>query len=148
MSGFLFLLALDWIMKKTTADKRRGIRCNLTTVLEDHDFADDIALLSSKFNDLREKTGRLTEEAARVGLKLNARKCKTLRTEYASNRESIMVNGEEVQDVEEFAYLGAIVDKEGGGNKDIRNRLQKARDAFQRLWKVWAARGIGRRTKV
>jgi len=25
MSGFLFLLALDWIMKKTTAGKRRGI---------------------------------------------------------------------------------------------------------------------------
>ena len=148
MSGFLFLLAFDWITRKTTADKRRGILWNLTTVLEDLDFADDIALLSSRFNDLREKTGSLTEEAARVGLKLNARKCKTLRTEYASNRESIVVNGEEVEDVEEFAYLGAIVDKEGGGNKDIRNRLQKARGAFQRLWKVWAARGIGRRTKI
>ena len=24
MSGFLFLLAMDWIMRKTTADKRRG----------------------------------------------------------------------------------------------------------------------------
>lgn len=43
MSGFLFLLALDWIMKRTTADKRRGIRWNFTTVLEDLEFADDIA---------------------------------------------------------------------------------------------------------
>ena len=60
-------------MKKTTADERRGIRWNLTTVLQNLDFADDIALLSLKFNDLREKGGRLTEEAARVGLKLNAR---------------------------------------------------------------------------
>lgn len=60
-------------MKKTTADERRGIRWNLTTVLQNLDFADDIALLSLKFNDLREKSGRLTEEAARVGLKLNAR---------------------------------------------------------------------------
>ena len=58
---------------KTTADERRGIRWNLTTVLQNLDFADDIALLSLKFNDLREKSGRLTEEAARVGLKLNAR---------------------------------------------------------------------------
>ena len=58
-----------------------------------------------------------------------------------------MVNGE-VEDVKEFAYLGAIVDKEGGGNKDIRNRLQKARGTFQRLWKVWAARGMGRITKI
>ena len=60
-------------MKKTTADERRGIRWNLTTVLQNLDFADDIALLSLRFNDLREKSGRLTEEAARVGLKLNAR---------------------------------------------------------------------------
>ena len=58
---------------KTTADERRGIRWNLTTALQNLDFADDIALLSLKFNDLREKSGRLTEEAARVGLKLNAR---------------------------------------------------------------------------
>jgi len=42
-SGFLFLLCLDWVMRKATADKRRGIRWNLTTVL-DLDFADDIAL--------------------------------------------------------------------------------------------------------
>ena len=148
MSGFLFLLALDWTMRKTTADKRRGIRWNFTTVLEDLDFADDIALLSSKISDLQEKTGRLAEEAARVGLKLNARKCKTLRTEFALSSEGVVVNGEKVDNVEEFAYLGAMVNKEGGGSKDITNRLQKARAAFQRLGKVWATRGIGRRTKI
>ena len=81
----------------------------------------DIALLSSKISDLQEKTGRLADEAARVGLKLNARKCKTLRTEFA---------------------------QEGGGSKDITNRLQKARGVFQRHGKVWANRGIGKRTKI
>ena len=44
MSGFLFLLCLDWVMRKATAGKRRGIRWNFTTVLEDLDFADDVAL--------------------------------------------------------------------------------------------------------
>ncbi|KAL9959458.1 hypothetical protein ACROYT_G032784 [Oculina patagonica] len=105
MPGFLFLLALDWTMRKVTVDKRRGIRWNFTTVLEDLDFADDIALLSSKISDLQEKTGRLAEEAARVGLKLNVRKCKTLRTEFAHSSEGVVVNGEEVEDVEEFVYL-------------------------------------------
>ena len=42
------------------------------------------------------------------------------------DRVSIVVDGEEVEDVGEFAYLRAIVDKEGGGSNDIRNRLQKA----------------------
>ena len=45
-------------------------------------------------------------------------------------QESIMVNGREVEDVEEFPYLGATVDKEGAGSKDILNQLQKARWAF------------------
>ena len=45
---------------------------------------------------------------------------------FVPNRESTVLNVKEVEDVEEFAYLGAIVDKEGGGSKDFRNRLQKA----------------------
>ena len=67
MSGFLFSLALDWTTRKATTDKRRRIWWNFATVLEDLDFADDIALLSSKFNDLQEKTGRLTEESSQSG---------------------------------------------------------------------------------
>ena len=148
MSGFLFLLALNWTRREATADKRRGIWWNFTTVLEDLDFADNIAQMSSNISNLQEKTRRLAEEAARVGLKLNARKCRTLRTECAHSSEDVMVNGGEVEDVEELVYLGATVNKGGGGSRDITNRLQKAHGAFQRLGKVWAARGIDRRTKI
>ena len=81
MSRFLFLLCLDWVMRKAPTDKRRGIRWNFTSLLEDLVFTNDIALLSSPFHDLHKKTGRLVEETARVGLKLNTRKCETLRTE-------------------------------------------------------------------
>ena len=59
-----------------------------------------------------------------------------------------MVDGEEVDDVEEFTYRGAILDKEGGGSKDIMHRLQKVPGAFQRLGRIWAAKEIGRRTKI
>ena len=101
-------------MRKPTVDRRRGIRWNFTTLLEDHDFADDIALLSSTFNDLHENTGRLAEKAARLGLNLYARKCKTLWTECASRRENIVVHGEKVDDVEELRqrrcnWLGHIL---------------------------------------
>jgi len=67
----------------------------------------------------------VAEEAARVGLRRNVRS-KTLRAEFAHSKESIVVNGEEVEDVVEFACLGDIVDKEGGDSKDIMNLLQKA----------------------
>lgn len=52
--------------------------------------------LSSRYSKLHGKTGGLAGEAARVGLKFIANKCKTLRTEFALSRESIMDNGEEV----------------------------------------------------
>lgn len=148
MSGFLFLIVIDWVMRRTTADKRRGIRWDFTTVLEDLDFADDIVLLSSKFSDMKEKTEKLIDEAERVGLKLNSRKCKTLRSKGTKSRENIRVNGQEVEEVDEFVYLGAIVDKEGGGSKDIKNRIQKARGAYRGLWRIWSARGIGQKTKL
>ncbi|XP_021370819.1 uncharacterized protein LOC110461605 [Mizuhopecten yessoensis] len=48
MSGFLSLLVIDWIMRATTNSNNTGIRWNLTTKLEEIDYAaDDIALLSS-----------------------------------------------------------------------------------------------------
>ena len=53
-----------------------------------------------------------------------------------------------MDDVEEFTSLGAMLDKEGGGSKDIVHHLQKARGAFQRLRRIWAAREIGRRAKI
>jgi len=51
-------VAIDRVMRKVTEDKKRGIRWNFTTVLEDLDFGDDFALLSSKFSDLRENIRR------------------------------------------------------------------------------------------
>lgn len=46
LSPFLFILAIDWIMKKGTESKRNGIQWTPWEQLDDLDFADDIALLS------------------------------------------------------------------------------------------------------
>ena len=58
MSGFLFLLSIDWVMNRTTEGRRTSIRWKLTSVLEDLDFADYIALLSSRCVDIEDKTSR------------------------------------------------------------------------------------------
>ena len=65
-------------MNRTTEGRRTGIRWKLTSVLEDLDFADDIALLSSRYVDIEDKTSRLVEEAARVGLKINSKESKVM----------------------------------------------------------------------
>jgi hypothetical protein len=85
MSGFLFLLVIDWVMRKTTENNRNGIRWNFTTNLEDLDFADDVVLLSSKHAHIQDKTNRLVKSSARIGLKLNIPKCKVMTTNTRQN---------------------------------------------------------------
>ena len=58
MSGFIFVLIMDWVMRHIN-NRKRGLLWKLTSVLEDLDYADDVALFSSRFADLQEKTDRL-----------------------------------------------------------------------------------------
>ena len=76
MSGLLFLLVVDWVMKNTLQEGNTGIRW---TKLENLDFADDITLLSSTRQHIQTKTDKLAHEAGKVGLKVNVHKCKLLR---------------------------------------------------------------------
>ena len=134
-------------MNRTTESRRTGIRWKLTSVLEALDFADDIALLSSRHVDIEDKTSRLVEEAARVGLKINSKRSKVMRIN-ARNDQRIKVNDEQVDDVEEFLYLDALLDKEGGATKDIQQKLSKARQTFYRLRRIWNSSEISRKTKI
>ena len=98
MSGVLFLLTVDWTMRRTTERHRNGIRWNFTSMLEDLDFADDIVLVSSKNEHIQNKTNRLVHNAGRLGLKLNAQKCKVMRMNTV-REDKVMIGREKVEDV-------------------------------------------------
>ena len=59
----------------------------------------------------------------------------------------VEVNGQGIEDVDRFVYLGTTVSKEGGGTEDIHNRVVKATVVFMRLKKIWSSHSISRRTK-
>ena len=48
LSSLVFVLAVDWIMTKSTDGRRNGIKWTMFNQLDDLDFADDIAPLSHK----------------------------------------------------------------------------------------------------
>ena len=146
MSGFLFLLIIDWVMSETTS-KKNGVRWGLQGTLEDLDFADDIALLSENRSQLQDKTNRLIVSAQRVGLNLNKDKCKVMSTKAKSN-ETITVNGEPLKDVNNFTYLGSTLDRDGKAERDIDARINKARSAFISLNKVWKSNIFSTRVKL
>ena len=142
LSPFLFILAIDWIMRAVTNQKRNGIQWTLWSQLDDLDFADDLALLSHNHQQMHEKTSDLHHTSVQVGLTLNKQKTKILRINAGTIEE------EELGEVASFIYLGSVTDKSGGTDTDVKTRIGKARSAFNMLKKVWSSREIGTSTKV
>ena len=136
MSEFLFLWAIDWIIRRTTEQGDTGIRWKMMRQLEDLDYADDIVLICSTWAQAQMKLERLGKNSEGTGLKINIDKTKVLRLN-ARRQDPIKINGTDVEDTYSFVYLGAIVNNLGGTEQDIRRRIGKARSAFHRLSKVW-----------
>ena len=147
MSPILFLMAIDWVMRKTTADRPRGIQWTLFSHLEDLDFADDLAVLSSNLTHLQEKTDRLNKFAEQTGLNINTAKTQVMCLN-TTPRTPVTVNGHKLDYVEDFTYLGSLVSKEDATQKDIRARLGKAHSVFIRLQSIWKSKQYSLRTKV
>ena len=147
LSPFLFILAIDWIMRLATNQKRNGIQWTLWTQLDDLDFADDVALLSHNHQQMQAKTSDLYNTSVQIGLKINKQKTKILRIN-AGTDEPVTIEGEELGEAECFTYLGSVMDKSGGTDADVKTRIGKARSAFNMLRKVWHSREIGTSTKV
>ena len=53
-----------------------------------------------------------------------------------------------MEDVEDFTYLGSVMDRSRGTDKDIKMRTGKARTAFNVLKKLWNANEISKFTKI
>ena len=146
LSPQLFIITLDEIMRRVDAETR-GLTWSLTDKLGSLEYADDIALMAHTADDLQRKINKLETYAGEIGLRINTRKTKTLRCN-TTNSTRIFVNDTPLEDVEEFEYLGSKLAKSGGTTEDIKNRLSKARSAFGRLWPVWRASALTRRTKL
>ena len=106
LSGFISVLIIDLRSCGTQmTEDTCSLKWKFTSVLEDLDYADDVALISSRFADVQEKTDRLAATAGIIGLKNNPRKTKMLRMNHRCI-DYIKIEGEEVEDVEYFMYRG------------------------------------------
>ena len=123
MSGFLFLLVIDWVMRRTVAHTGTGIRWKMTIMLEDLDFADDLALISSTFTQTQKKINHLNRNGKGTDLKISTTKTKLMRMNANSNNV-VVVDGQQVEDVDSLNYLGARITNHGAAEEDIKSRLQ------------------------
>ena len=147
LSGLLFLLVIDWLMKNTVSGVSTGVKWTDDETLEDLGYADDIALVSEKFEDLQQKTTRLNQVAKGVGLKINCKKSEILRVN-ALEEGKIRIEETELKEVERFIYLGSYLSKTGGSEEDMQNRITKAQFAFRSLNNIWKSSVYSTNTKL
>nr|KAG5711950.1 hypothetical protein BaRGS_026391 [Batillaria attramentaria] len=140
-------MVVDWVMRQATDGKRTGIQWTFSKQLEDLDFADDIALLSHKQQDAQEKLNRVAEEAEKTGLKINISKTEVMRVNH-KQQDPIQLHQEDIKEVDKFVYLGSVVSKDGGTDKDIKSRTNKARHAFRTLRPIWRSTALSLRNKI
>jgi sensor histidine kinase YesM len=88
LSGLLFLLVIDWLMKRVTENGSLGVRWIGEEILEDLDYADNLGLVSENFEDTQEKMNRLAEEARVMGLKVSAKKTEILRINTKDDKKT------------------------------------------------------------
>ena len=122
LSPFLFLLAIDWIMKSATTGKKNGIQWTMWKQLDDLDFADDIPLLSHSHQQMKEKIEDVWRISRQTGLNLHKGKTKLLKSN-TTMMEPLLLESETIEEVESFTYLGSVVDKLGGTDADIKTRI-------------------------
>lgn len=65
LSPLIFLIAIDWIMRRTTENQWTGIQWTLFNQLKDLDFADNLALVSESHTHMQ------LMNSEQLGLKIN-----------------------------------------------------------------------------
>ena len=56
--------------------------------------------------------------------------------------------GEPIEDMDSFTYLGSIVSKTGGKDKDVKAKIQKACNTFLMIKNIWKSGNIRLQTKL
>ncbi|VDP29556.1 unnamed protein product [Schistosoma margrebowiei] len=105
-------------MKTSTSEaKKHGIQWIARNQLDDLDFADDLALLSRTHEQMQMKTASVAAVSASVGLSIHKGKTKVLKFK-TDNNNPITLDGETLENVESFTYLGSIIDEQEGSDAD------------------------------
>ncbi|VDP65485.1 unnamed protein product [Schistosoma curassoni] len=109
-------------MKTSTSEGKRGIQWTSRMQLDDVDFADDLALLSQTQQQMQENMNSVAAASAAVGLNIHKGKSRILRYNTECTNP-ITIDGEDLEDIKTFTYLGSIIDEQGGSDADVKARI-------------------------
>src|SRR6218665_151106 len=144
LSPFLFNLYAERIMIKAEMEEaKEGVKIAGRT-LNNLRYADDTTLMTGKKADLAKLIRRLKTESEKAGLYFNIKKTKIMTT---ANWNSFEIDGEEIEVVSSFTFLGSEVEKEGRCDKKIKRRVAIGKATMIGLEKLWQDKHVSIDTK-
>ena len=108
-------------------------------------YADDTTLMAESEEELNRLLMKLKEKSEEAGLKLNIWKTKIMASGPIT---SWKINGEKVETVTDFLFLGSKITVDGDCHHEIKRRLLLRRKAMTKLDSVLKSRDITLPTKV
>ncbi|VDO95484.1 unnamed protein product [Schistosoma margrebowiei] len=115
--------------------------------LDDLNFADNLTLLSHTHQKMQVKTNNIAPASASVGLNIHKGKSMTLKYN-TENTDPITLDGEVLEDVEFFTYLGSIINGRGGSDEDVKASIGKSRAAFLQFKNICNSQQLSTNIKV
>ena len=108
-------------------------------------YADDTTLMAETKEELKSLLMKVKEESEKVGLKLNIQKNKILAPGPITSWE---IDGETVETVTDFIFLGSKITADGDCSHEIKRRLLFGRKVMANLDSILKSRDITLSTKV
>ena len=144
MSPYLFNLHAKYIMRNARLEEAQaGIKIagrNINNLR----YAGDTTI-TAESEELKSLLMKVKEESEKVGLKLNIQKTKIM---ASSPITSWQINGETVETVADFIFLGSQITADGDCSREIKRRLHLGRKDMTNLDSILKSRDITFPTKV
>jgi hypothetical protein len=148
LAPFLFVILIDFVLRLST-NNEEGIQFQSDTKLCDLEYADDAVLLETSLANLSSALECLQRYSAVVGLNINKSKTVSLINESVIDANAqVMLDGQPIEDVEYFKYLGTFTERDGTMHRELSTRLALAGAAFSKLGRIWKSTIFGTKTKV
>ena len=108
-------------------------------------YTDDTTLMAESEEELKSFLKKVKEESEKVGLKLNIQKMKIMASSPITSWE---IDGETVETVSAFIFLGSKITADGDCSHEIKRRLLFGRKVMTNLDSILKSRDITLPTKV
>ncbi|GFO40268.1 hypothetical protein PoB_006677300 [Plakobranchus ocellatus] len=116
--------------------------------IRDLRYADDTALLSTTTEGLEKLIKAVKEHSEQKGLHLNVKKTKIMDIDKCKKEARIQIEGEEIERVKSFEYLGARIEANGKTTPEIRRRLAIATAKLQKMEKIWKGQDVHTKVRI